>query len=108
MLDTSFLDCAPPSYGATAPYDILKLVADSRYHVNGRRRCQERLNGAPLALGVWRKGSEGLVCGVQEVVDPEGGAELLPPGCDARSHDEIVRKGGLDVRLIAAEELATH
>src|SRR5215468_2067847 len=87
---------------------MLELVADPRNHIDGRRRCQERLDWSPLALGVWGKGSEGLVFGVQKVVDPEGGSELLPPGCEARSHDEIVSEGGLDVRLIAAEELATH
>src|SRR5262245_54023581 len=87
---------------------MLKLVADPRHHVDWQRRCQERLDWAPRALGVWRKGSEGLVLGVQEVVDPEGGSKLLPPGCEARPHDEIVSEGGLDVCLIAAEELATH
>src|SRR5215475_9805139 len=87
---------------------MLELVADPRNHVDGRCRCQERLDWSPLALSVWGKGSEGLVLGVQEVVDPEGGSELLPPGCEARPHDEIVSEGGLDVRLIAAEELATH
>src|SRR5215510_9508409 len=87
---------------------MLELVADPRNHVDGRRWCQERLDGSPRELGVWRKGSEGLVFGVQKVVDPEGGSELLPPGCKARPHDEIVSEGGLDVRLIAAEELATH
>src|SRR5262244_2978558 len=84
------------------------MVADSRHHVDGWRRCQERLDGSPRTLGVWCKSSEGLVLGVQEVVDPERSAELLPLGCEACSHDEIVSEGGLDVRLIAAEELATH
>ena len=52
--------------------DTLKPVSETSHHVDWQRRRQEGLDRVPHSLGVWREGSEGLVFGIQEVVDPDG------------------------------------